>query len=103
MNKILSTFKFVTTRIILAAMVAVVLMVLTYSIPTEKIKDNVIQSATTFEIEGTYPVLSSSFTSQLDNWTDSIILLESSYEGEYSVLEKALINYRYDIKYNDGF
>ncbi len=66
------------------------LLLLGYHLPKDNILQNMRTSAETIRSEGTYPVLSESFTSQLDNWTDSVMLLEIAEETDLSATEKAL-------------
>lgn len=81
-------------RIFAAIAVGVLLLTLVYAIPTQTIDRNVARSATVIETEGAYPELTHLATSYLDNWTDSIMLLEAAWSGPEPTLEKALQAYR---------
>lgn len=71
-----------------------ILLLLVYSIPVVQIDRNVRASAVTLEKEGAFPSLTKWCTSQLDNWTDSTMLLNAAYDGEETVLEQALMVYK---------
>lgn len=66
------------------------LLVLVYSIPIEKIENNVRISAKQIAEEGVTPPLFTWCSSRLDNWTDSIMLLSAAYEDEDSSLKNAM-------------
>ena len=55
-----------------------VLLTLVYLLPTDRIEENVRISARVYEKEGSHPVLSESYTSYLDNYTDILLLLEAA-------------------------
>ena len=61
-----------------AALAGSALLTIVYTLPVNKIDLNVEKSAYTIQKEGTYPHLVTWATSQLDNWTDSIMLMESA-------------------------
>ncbi len=71
-----------------AIVLGIILLTAVYSLPVERIDKHVAESAAVIQQEGTYPKLSSYFTSQLDNFTDSIILMEAAIKSE----EPAVIN-----------
>jgi hypothetical protein len=83
--------------IILSALCGAMLLVSVYALPTESMDRNLSKSAATLEAEGTYPVISRFFTSKLDNWTDSIILLEAVTSTGEPVLD-AMNASRFGIK-----
>ena len=88
--------------ILLASVITgVVLLLLVYQIPKEPIMNNVMESQDIFVREGIYPMALPISFSQMDNYTDALILLESSYEGTESLSGKALLNYHYE-KIEDG-
>lgn len=66
-----------------------------FALPTEEMDMHVKMSADTFEKEQTYPTITKWCTSQLDNFTDSIMLLSAVYDGTEADLEKAM-----KVKYN---
>lgn len=78
-------------NIIIAACGAVILMTLVYMIPVDSIEKNLYSSAEAIKNETTYPQLTGLCTSQLDNWTDSIMLAEAGERSEGSALHRALL------------
>lgn len=78
-----------------AVFLGTALLIFVYALPTGRIKANVAKSSNIFDVEGTYPALIPGFQfAQLDNFTDSIMLGIAMYNGEESVSEKAMSNYR---------
>ncbi len=74
---------------------AVLLMLMVYSLPVERIKTNVMQSAKLYDFDGSYPQLIRGYEmSQLDGWTDSIMLLNAIYSGAEKTVEKAMKVFR---------
>ncbi len=73
-----------------------VLLVFSYLIPKDAIENHVRESVKVFEEEGTYPQLVAGFVeSQLDNWTDALMLLTAVYQdSENNVLRQAVLNKR---------
>lgn len=65
-------------------------MTIIYMIPTDRIDKNVGSSFKQIAIEGAYGDLFSWCTSKIDNFTDSLIMLEAAYSGEGSALEQAM-------------
>lgn len=87
---------------IFAGVIAGLLLLLAvYQIPTKRVMNNVMQSQDIFVKEGIYPMALPLSFSQLDNYTDALILLESGYDGDESLIDKALLNYHYE-KMEDG-
>lgn len=100
---------------IIGIAVAVFLLVLTFSIPNDRIKQNVIESTNTLSNEGVYPtflsdklvcmephnmfeiktLLLNNRITLRDNYTDALMLLHAAYDGNESSLERALAIYRY--------
>lgn len=95
--------------------VAFLLIVGVFALPNAPIKKHVTASADTILNEGTYPafmedklvrmhpdnafdlgtlLLNNRITAR-DNYTDALMLLQASYDGEESVLERAMAIYRY--------
>lgn len=65
-----------------------------YSLPkTKKLEFNIESSAEILLDEGIYPALFSWCTSQVDNFSDALILQEIIYDGNESLMEKAMMNY----------
>lgn len=65
-------------------------MTVAYMIPTNKIDENVESSFRQIAIEGPYGDLFSWCTSKIDNFTDSLIMLEATHPGEGSFLQQAM-------------
>lgn len=65
-------------------------MTVVYMIPTNKIDENVESSFRQIAIEGPYGDLFSWCTSKIDNFTDSLIMLEATHPGEGSFLQQAM-------------
>lgn len=87
-----SSLKGAATAIIgllLSASIGIGLLTAVFCIPVDSIDKHVAQSAQTIYNEGTYPCLSTWFHSQLDNWTDSIILMEAAKGRDTNALEAA--------------
>lgn len=80
----------IAIRLICSVIIGVLLLTLAYSIPIEPIERNVEKSAHAISGEGTYPKLYSWCTSQLDNWTDSIMLLEAAYDSPDNAIRDAM-------------
>lgn len=69
------------------------LIVLAYTLPQERIKENVAKSAILFENEGTYPqLIYGNQDSQLDNWTDALMLLVAAECDRTNVVRSAMLN-----------
>ena len=84
----------VVINLIIAAGLGTILLWAAYCLPIDSIEHHVRSSAVTIQEEGTCPRLYSWCTSQLDNWTDSIMLLEASDATEAPALKKAMLAYR---------
>lgn len=79
-------------NIVAAALIAVALMTAVYMIPVDKIEKNISLSAEVIKDETTYPQITQLCTSQLDNWTDSIMLAEAGEnQSTSSALNRALL------------
>lgn len=77
-----------------------------YNLPIERIDNNVSKSAYELNEEDVYYSLFSWCTSQLDNFTDSIMLLEASDKSPDTTINRAMLNYRgkiADPEYKDPF
>ena len=64
-----------------------------YALPVEPIDRNVKESAFTIQEEGTYPTLYPWCNSQLDNWTDSVMLLLAADDTEAGLADRTLKNW----------
>lgn len=73
------------------------LLAAVYALPTGAMKANVARSSEIFNYEGIYPQLVTGYKyTQLDNYTDSIMLGAAIYEGTESIIDKAVNNYHPD-------
>ena len=93
-KKIINKSLIMLVCLVLSGAIGTLLMCGVYSLPMEKIEENVTKSAYELKKESTYRSLFSWCTSQLDNFTDSIMLLESSYNKSDSIINRAMLNYR---------
>lgn len=76
---------------LLSIIVGVLLMITAYCIPTKKININVKKSSDLYSKEDSLQSVNRWYGSgYLDNYTDSIMLLNAIYDGNESVLEKSL-------------
>jgi len=69
---------------------AILLLTLVYSLPVDRINANMSSSAEVIKSEGEYPHILPWCTSQLDNFTDSIMLLIASEPLHGNALESAM-------------
>ena len=83
--------------LILMWFVGYLMLVLAYSIPTGGMEVHVREAASTFQKEGSYPQLAGMGTSQLDNFTDALMLLTASYPCDRNVWRGAVDAKRYHI------
>ena len=82
--------------LVLGIIIAFLAMAASYMLPTDKIKENVKESISTFYKEKTYSNLISKFDgTKLDNYTDAIMLSAALYGGPESPIEKAMKVYMY--------
>ena len=80
----------VVVTLFLGVSIGLGLLTAVYCIPIASVEKNVTRSAQTMQNEGTYPVVSKWFHSTLDNWTDAIILMETSTIQGANALEGAI-------------
>ena len=80
--------------IIAMAAAGLLLLVAAFLLPQDAITSNVKQSASIFKAEGDHPTLELSCESELDCFTDALILLESADQNDSSILDRALTVYR---------
>lgn len=100
MTQVITFSKFLLSllvRILIAALVGALLLTAVYLLPTAPMEANLADSAATFESEGTYPVLFSWCTSQLDNYTDAIILQNAAHNSGAGPLTQAMAVQRHAI------
>jgi len=84
-------------RVLIAILAGALLLTAVYLLPTAPMEDHLAESAATFEKEGTYPVLFSWCTSQLDNYTDAIILQNAAHNSGENALTQAMAVQRHSI------
>lgn len=99
-KKIISKLLRIILLLFAGAVMGTLLLMGCYMLPTARISNHVAESAATFQEEGTYPQIFDWCTSQLDNYTDALMLLNAVYSGGgYSVIDQAMSIYR--IHYQD--
>lgn len=75
--------------------ICVVLSLFTHMIPAHAVSENIKDSLSSFSNTVSYPqIIKGNVGTQLDDFTDAIILNTASYDGHESVLEKMASNYR---------
>lgn len=94
LRNIIKNTSVVVINLTIAASLGTILLWAIYCLPINPIEHHVRSSAVTIQEEGVNPQLYSWCHSQLDNWTDSIMLLEAADATEASALEKAMLAYR---------
>lgn len=73
-----------------------ILIVLTYLLPTNRIRENVEESIYTFYKEKAYYAVVDRYKgTQLDNYTDAIMISNAMYDGTENAINKAVQVYRY--------
>ena len=74
-----------------SVLLGTLLLATVYNIPAEQwTEEHMRAAANTLSAEGVYPDITSRATSRLDNYTDSIMLLNAAYSGTGSVFEQAM-------------
>lgn len=101
LSNILKNTSAVVINFAIAAGLGTILLWSVYCLPIDSIEHHVRSSAVTIQEEGTSPQLFSWCHSQLDNFTDSIMLLEAADATEASAFEKAMLAYRGSIDDSD--
>ena len=94
---------FFVIKVLLILLISIVLGTLlligVFSIPTDRMYNNVKESTYIFDLEGTYPAIDKQISKKLDNYTDGLMLSEAVYnKEEVSVVEKAMAVYQPVIK-----
>lgn len=89
-NDKIKTVLEIMVTLISSVFLGLILLIMAYRLPIDNINLHLQESVSVFEREGTYPELVGWCTSNLDNWTDAIMLLSAGYSGNETVLEKAL-------------
>lgn len=80
-------------NILCAILLGTALLTAVQLLPIQNIQKNVQRSAVVFQTEGTYHSLFSWCQSQLDNFTDALILLTSSDDAPDTALNRAMYGY----------
>jgi hypothetical protein len=80
---------------IILLVIFVVLMICTYLIPKNAIRDNVIDSALIIQKEGQYPMFHNLRLTKLDNYTDATMLNIAISTDEEHLLTSAMADYYY--------
>lgn len=93
-NRITKTAFSLLLQLICCALAGVVLMCAVYSIPSERIENNVATAARIFYEEGSYPEIRGIHNSVRDNCSDAVMLLQAVYTEEGNALNAAMLNYR---------
>lgn len=94
MNAFFRNIIIIISVFVISVSLGTLLLVGAYALPTTDINNHIIKSVDVFEQEGTYRILTNLCTSQLDNWTDSVMFLNAGYDGEETLINKALMVYR---------
>ena len=81
-------------NLITAVLLGIGLLYAAYTVPLDAINQNVRDSANLIHSEGTYPTLYSWATSRLDNYTDSLMLLEAADNTNATTLQRIINVYR---------
>lgn len=89
-RKTLSLFADSLKILSLCIAIGFALLLAVFMIPVSSLSENVKISALSLSKEGMYPKKYDWCTSRLDNSTDSIMLLEASYDGEETLIEKMM-------------
>ena len=84
----------------LSIFIGAALMILIYSLPTERVVQNVREGLPLYEREGTYPSWALGEHSKLDNFTDAIILLEVTHPIKNTV-DSAMLNPRFGLRQDE--
>lgn len=81
--------------IISSALVGFILLSAVFLIPTDRMNEHLFSSAEVIAREGTFPY--SDITGELDNFTDSTILLNAAHKNTGSFIENVLLVKRYSV------
>ena len=95
MKKFLAFVPAAALRILIAVLIGVILITAVYCIPDDLIRDNITSSAELVYNEGPYPNAYKWCMSELDNFTDGIMLSEACCETEGTALQRAMKSDRY--------
>ena len=75
-----------------AILLGLILVVVVYTLPTAKMKENVRKSLEMLEKEGDYPVWGENAITQLDQFTDAAMIKMAIMEPDMSLIERAMLN-----------
>ena len=84
------SFAIIVANLVIGCILATGLLYAVYLLPINKIDRNVGKSTLIFYQEGSYPELTGYATSTLDNWTDSVIVLEAASPRVESPIKDAM-------------
>lgn len=96
LTSLLSFFRRVIAIGIFSVITGFLLIVFSYSFSIDLIDKNVEKSAVTFSNESTHPSVTSTHQGILDNYTDSLMLLEASNRSNESTIRQSMEN-NYDV------
>lgn len=88
--KNIKIFLGIVINLVLSVLIGTGMLFLAFCLPLSSIEKHVTSSAQTIFEEQTYPVLSEDFSSTLDNWTDSTMLLEAANDLKGTTLQRAM-------------
>lgn len=94
----LNKIRNIIINLLLAILAGSLLLMLVFLIPTDAIDKHIKESAYTLSLEGAYPTIFESSLSNLDNFTDSLMLLEAANKNDEDVVNRAMSVYRIDYK-----
>ena len=95
--KSLKIISAIILNILLAIVLGTALLYVVFLLPNSRIETHMVQSAITVQNEGMYPCLSQSFSSTLDNFSDSLMLLNASDTNNKPALNRAMAVYHGNI------
>lgn len=90
-----SSIAIIFSEILVSIILATLAMIFIYSLPTEKCIKNLEKSVSIYEKEENYPCWSGIdiIHSKLDNWTDSIMILMSTYPNKQDgIIKSSMMN-----------
>ena len=95
--KIFKIISAIILNLLVAIVLGTVLLYVVFLLPNDRVEKHMAQSAITIQEEGMYPCLSQGFSSTLDNFTDSLMLLNASDANDESALNRAMAVYHGNI------
>ena len=88
--KYIKLFLGILINLLCAVILGTALLCAAFLLPNENIDVHMVRTAEIIQSEGVYPDLSEGFSSTLDNFTDSLMLLEAANGKDMPVLRRAL-------------